>query len=170
MGCGCQGETQGNAPYLGDQNPGCPRCSRMGCFTYKDDPSLGSLRDVPMPPDIERPQMWDTAAVVKAVSDGYTFMVPFISEKLFEPNAYWIKGRQASASNLTVGPEYTPVMELVENDWIQAKAFFPYQIVPETAWIGRPNERGMVAVYVEISPDSVDWELLNRGHQIRVRR
>lgn len=142
----------------------------MGCFTYKDDPSLGGLRDVPLPPDIERPEMWDTAAVVKAVSDGYTFLLPFVSEGLFAPNAYWIKGRQASASVLTVGPEHTPVIQLVEQGWIQAKTFFRPEMIPQTAWIGVPNENGVVAAYVEISPESIDWEDLNRGHQIRVRR
>jgi hypothetical protein len=114
--------------------------------------------------------MWDTEAVVKAVKGGYTFLLPFISEGLFEPNAYWIKGQQASAFGLTVGPEHTPVIQLVEQGWIQAKTFFQTGMIPKSAWVGVPSENGVVAVYVEISPESVDWELLNRGHQIKVRR
>lgn len=135
-------------------------------------PKMGGLEDVPLPPDIPRPEMWDTRAVVQAVKDGFTFLLPFIwGESLFSQNAYYIHGVQAGASGLTVGPEHTPEIEiLLPFDWIKAKTFFPPEMVPEEAWLGPPNENGVVAVYVEIDPDTIDWEQLNRGHQIRVRR
>lgn len=164
MGCGCQG------PALqGDRE--CPCCARMGCFTYKQDPSLGDLRDVPMPPNIERPEMWTTGAIVQAVKDGFRFLIPFNPEGLFEPNAYWINGMQASSGVLTVGKDYTPEIELLPNEWIRAKTFFPPDMVPKEAWVGQPSADGrVVGVYLEIDPDTIDWEMLNRGHQIRVRR
>lgn len=131
---------------------------------------MSGLSDLPLPPNIERPEMWTTEAIVQAVKDGYTFLIPFISEGLFEPNAYWIHGMQASASSLTVGKDYTPEIELLPNERIGAKTFFPAETVPEEAWIGKPNEIGRVAVKLEISPEVIDWDLLNRGHQIRVKR
>jgi hypothetical protein len=39
-------------------------------------------------------------------------------------------------------------------------------MVPREAWAGTPNEQGVVPVYVEIDPATIDWDLLNRGHQI----
>lgn len=134
---------------------------------------LGDLRDIPLPPPIDKPEMWTPEAIVQAVHDGFTFMIPFIlGESLFSPNAYWIVGIQAGASGLTVGPEYTPEIAVIEPDsWIRAKTFFPPEMVPKQAWLEEPDpETGVVPVYVEIDPDTIDWELLNRGHQIRVRR
>jgi hypothetical protein len=134
-------------------------------------PGMGSLRDVPMPPNIERPEMWTTKAVVQAVRDGFTFLLPFVDmESMFDPNAYWIKGTQASANALTVGPQHTPEIEVIGDEWIRAKTFFPPFMVPEDAWAGPVNENNVVPVFVEIDPGTIDWELLNRGHQIRVRR
>src|SRR4029077_9692735 len=132
---------------------------------------MAALRDVPMPPKFPRPEMWTAEAVVKAVKDGFTFLLPFIwGESLFSQNAYWIAGMQASANGLTVGPEHTPEIELLPDGWIQAKTYFPPEIVPERAWLTPPNKHGVVPVHVEIDPDTIDWDQLNRGHQIRVRR
>lgn len=133
-------------------------------------PRLKGLQDIPMPENTPRPEMWDAAAIVKAVKDGFTFLVPFIFEALFEPNAYWIAGTQASATGFTVGPEHTPEIELLPDGWIKAKTYFMPEMVPDRAWLAPPNENGVVPVYVEIDPDTIDWDLLNRGHQIRVRR
>lgn len=133
-------------------------------------PRLKGLENVPIPPNVPRPEMWDTAAIVRAVKDGFTFLVPFIFEALFTPNAYWIAGIQASASGFTVGPEHTPEIELLSDGWIKAKSYFMPEMVPERAWLAPPNKHGVVPVYVEIDPDTIDWDLLNRGHQIRVRR
>jgi len=148
----------------------CPCCANLGCFTYKDGPEMGDLRDVPLPENVDRPEMWDTEAVVKAVKDGYTFLLPFISHGLFEPNAYWIHSVQASAFGLTVGPEHTPEIRLIKNGWILAKTYFPPEMVPKDAWTSEPNKAGVVSVNVGIDPETIDWDLLNRGHQIRVRR
>jgi len=134
-------------------------------------PKLQGLEDVPLPPNIPRPEMWDLEAVKRAVEDGFTFLLPFIwGESLFSQNAYWIRGVQYGASTLTVGPEHTPKMELLPDGWMRAKTYFPPEMVPEEAWLGPPNENGVVQVHLEIDPETVDWEQLNRGHQIRVRR
>lgn len=134
-------------------------------------PSLEGLRDVPMPPGIPRPEMWDLEAVMKAVQSGFTFGLPFIwGESLFTPNAYWIGGQQYAASLLTVGPEHTPEMALLPDGWLRVKLYFQPAMVPERTWLGPPNENGVVAVYAEIDPATVDWDQLNRGHQIRVPR
>lgn len=132
---------------------------------------MDGLRDIPLPPNTPRPEMWTPDSVVQAVHDGFTFLLPFIwGEDLFSPNAYWIAGLQASASGLTVGPEHTPEMILTEPDhWIRAITFFRPEMVPKEAWVTPPNEYGIVPVYVEIDPETVDWNLLNRGHQIRTR-
>lgn len=133
--------------------------------------SLGDLKDVPIPPDIPRPEMWDLEAVMKAVQSGFTFGLPFVmGESLFTPNAYWIGGQQYAASLLTVGPEHTPEMALLPDGWLRVKLYFEPQMVPKRTWLGPPNENGIVAVYAEIDPATVDWEQLNRGHQIRVPR
>lgn len=136
---------------------------------------MSGLSDVPLPPNIERPEMWTVEAVVQAVADGFTFMVPFHDQggSMFSPNAYWIKGQQASAHALTVGPHHTPEIGLInvaDITWIRALTYFQHQIVPKEAWIGPINENGAVAVHVEIDPATIDWEWLNRGHQIRVKR
>lgn len=135
-------------------------------------PSMSGLRDVPLPPDVPRPEMWTTASIVQAVRDGFTFMIPFVMGKsLFSPNAYWIAGRQAAASGFTVGPEHTPDITLIEpDDWIVARTYFQPEMVPGKAWLAPPNEDGVVPVNVEIDPETIDWDLLNRGHQIRTRR
>jgi hypothetical protein len=131
-------------------------------------PTMGSLRDIPLPPNIPRPEMWDAGAVVRAVKDGFTFMIPFVpGESLFSQNAYWIAGEQYGASGLTVGPEHTPEIEVMEDGWIRAMTFFRPEMVPKRAWIGPPSEFGVIAVNVEIDPDTIDWKSLNRGHQIR---
>lgn len=137
-------------------------------------PKMAGLSDVPLPPNVDRPEMWTVEAIVKAVGDGFRFMIPFMDAGgLFEPNAYWIKGRQASAHGLTVGPEHTPDIELVDVNgvnWIRASTYFPSAIVPKEAWVDGVNENGVARVYVEINPDTIDWELLNRGHQIWTKR
>lgn len=128
-----------------------------------------SLRDIPLPPNVPRPEMWSAEAVIRAVEDGFTFLLPFkLGESLFSPNAYWIKGQQASACGLTVGPEHTPKIEVRKDDgWIRAQAFFDQFMVPERAWSTKPTKVGIVQVWLEIDPDDVDWEILNRGHQVR---
>ena len=102
------------------------------------------------------------------MKDGFRFLLPFISHGLFEPNAYWIKGRQASAFGLTVGPEHTPEIELIDHDWIRAKSYFRPEMIPKEAW-AEALKNGVVSVFLEIDPDTVDWDLLNRGHQIQVK-
>lgn len=148
-------------------------------YSYKREalkrPEMSGLSDVPLPPNIERPEMWTVEAIVQAVADGFTFMVPFHDQgrSMFSPNAYWIKGQQASAHALTVGPHHTPEIGLInvtDTVWIRALAYFPHQIVPKEAWIGPINQNGAVAVHVEVDPATIDWEWLNRGHQIRVKR
>lgn len=126
------------------------------------------LRDVPIPPNTPRPEMWSLEAVVKAVRDGFTFGLPFIwGESLFSPNAYWIGGQQYAASMLTVGPEHTPEIEILPEDgWLRVLLYFRPMMVPEKTWLGPPNENGVVSVYAEIDPETVDWVILNRGHQI----
>lgn len=135
-------------------------------------PSLSGLEDIPLPPNIDRPEMWTPQAIVQAVRNGFTFMIPFIwGKSLFSQNAYWIAGFQYGAAGFTVGPEHTPEITIIEPDsWIRAKTYFQPEMVPERAWLGPPNENGVVPVYVEIDSETIDWELLNRGHQIRVKR
>jgi len=131
---------------------------------------LGALPDVPLPPNIPRPEMWTPEDVVRAVNAGYRFLLPFVwGESFFEPNAYYIAGEQASASGLTVGPEHTPDLRVGEDGWLRAKVFFRAEMVPERAWLAPPNERGIVPVIAEMDPETIDWELLNRGHQIEGR-
>jgi hypothetical protein len=126
------------------------------------------LEDVPIPPNVPRPEMWDFEAVVQAVKDGYTFLLPFkMGKSLFTPNAYYIGGHQASASGLTMGPEHTPEMKILPDGWLRARTFFRPEMVPKRTWIEPPNEYGVVSVYLEIDPETVDWDLLNRGHQIQ---
>lgn len=114
--------------------------------------------------------MWTVEAIVQAVRDGFTFMIPFVwGESLASRNAYWIAGYQYAATGLTVGPEHTPDILVGEDGWLRARVFFRPEMVPERAWLEPPNEFGVVPVIVEIDPETIDWELLNRGHQIRVR-
>jgi hypothetical protein len=123
------------------------------------------------PEEIPRPEMWSVEDVVRAVEDGHTFLLPFImGESLFSPNAYYIKGQQFSATGLTVGPEHTPEMKILPDDWLRVKTYFPPFMVPEDAWVGEPLPTGVVAVYLEIDPETIDWDILNRGKQIRVPR
>lgn len=138
-------------------------------FQHLRGPSMSGLRDMDLPADIPRPEMWTTAAIVQAVQEGFTFLVPFVlGESLFSKNAYWIGGRQASAFGFTVGPEHTPEIRLIEPDaWIQAKTYFRPEMVPKSAWLEPPNVNGVVPVHVEIDPETVDWDLLNRGRQIQ---
>lgn len=132
---------------------------------------LGSIRDVPFPPNIERPEMWDLEAVVRAIKDGFTFNLPFKDKRsLGTPNAYWIAGQQYIASSLTVGPDHTPEAEILPTGWLRVKTFFPPPMVPKKAWLNEPNQFGVVPVHVEIDPDTIDWDLLNRGYQIRAPR
>lgn len=135
-------------------------------------PSMGGLDDIPLPPNIERPEMWTTKDIVRAVGNGFTFMIPFVmGESLFSQNGYWIGGLQYGSSGLTVGPDHTPEIKVIEPDqWLRAKTYFRPEMVPEKSWAGRPNENGVVAVYLEIDPETIDWELLNRGYQIRTNR
>lgn len=132
---------------------------------------MEGLRDIPLPPNTPRPEMWTPQSIVQAVRDGFQFMIPFIwGESMGDPNAYWIAGIQASATGLTVSQDHTPEIGLIKpDDWIRAKTFFRAEMVPERAWASPPNENGIVPVYVEIDPVTIDWEQLNRGHQIRVR-
>src|SRR5579871_1325649 len=143
----------------------------MGWRPRKKRRRLGGLEEVPLPPNIPRPEMWDLEAVVKAVKDGYTFLLPFrMGKSLFTPNAYYIAGMQASASGLTVGPEHTPKLEILPDGWLQVQTFFMPEMVPERAWLSPPNKYGVVPVHAEIDPATIDWDLLNRGHQIRTPR
>ena len=131
---------------------------------------LSALPDVPLPPDIPRPEMWTPESIVRAVHDGFMFMIPFIWGKSFgDPNAYYIAGEQYSATGLTVGPEHTPDILVGEDGWLRAKVYFRPEMVPERAWLVPPNKFGVVPVYVEIDPETIDWDLLNRGHQIQGR-
>jgi hypothetical protein len=134
-------------------------------------PGLEGLQDVPMPPDIPRPEMWDLGSVMRAVQSGFTFGLPFVmGESLFTPNAYWIGGQQYGALLLTVGPEHTPEMALLPDGWLRVNLYFEPGMVPQRTWLGPPNENGVVAVYAEIDPETVDWDQLNRGEKIRVPR
>lgn len=129
---------------------------------------IGDLRDIPLPPDIPRPEMWTLEAVMRAVQDGFKFGLPFkFGESLFSPNAYWIGGQQYSSYLVTVGPEHTPEMALLPDGWLRVRLYFRPELVPERTWLGPPNEYGVVSVYAEIDPETVDWEILNRGHQIQ---
>lgn len=132
--------------------------------------SLGDLSDKDLPPNVDRPEMWTTQDIVRAVKNGYTFMIPFVlGDSIFSQNAYWIAGRQYGSMGFTVGPDHTPEMILTEPDqWIRAKAYFPPELVPEKAWLTPPNQHRVVEVYIEIDPDTIDWDVLNRGYQIRV--
>lgn len=134
-------------------------------------PRLSGLSDIPLPPNVERPEMWTPQAIVQAVQDGFTFMITFVfGESLFSQNAYWIGGVQFGASGLTVGPEHTPDISLIQpDDWIRVKVFFRPEMVPKRAWLSAPNEYGVVPVFAEIDPETIDWERLNHGHQIQGR-
>lgn len=131
-----------------------------------------ALRDVPLPPDTPRPEMWTPEAIVQAVQDGFMFGIPFTPKKKgAKPNnAYWIGGRQYIASLFTVSPEHTPDIALMpESGWLGMTAFFQPFMVPEDAWLTPPNEYGVVPVHLEIDPDTIDWERLNRGYQFHGR-
>lgn len=126
-------------------------------------PSMEGLRDIPLPPRSPRPEMWNLEAVIQAIHDGFTFGLPFVmGESLFTPNAYWIGGQQYSALLLTVGPDHTPEAELNPDGWLRVKLYFEPFMVPQRTWTGPPNSSGVVAVYAEIDPATVDWALLNR--------
>lgn len=126
-------------------------------------PNLGAIEEV------DKPEMWDLEAVKRAVESGFTFGLPFIlRESLFTPNAYWIGGHQYAAGLLTVGPEHTPELAMLSDGWLRVKLFFPQQMVPKKTWVEPPNRDGVVSVYAEIDPETVDWDQLNRGKQIRV--
>lgn len=111
--------------------------------------------------DIPRPEMWTVEDIVEAVRDGHTFMIPFVLDKT--PNGYWIAGYQYSATGLAVGPEHTPDIVVGEDGWLRVRTFFRPEMVAERAWLGPPNEFGVVAVYAEIDPETIYWDLLNRG-------
>lgn len=133
-------------------------------------PTMSGIEDVPLPPNIDRPEMWNLDAVVQAIKDGFTFLLPFKMKEGWTPNAYWIGGQQVVSSALTVGPDHTPEAEILPDGWLRVKTFFPPPLVPRKVWLSEPNEFNVVPVYVEIDPDTVDWDLLNRGHQIRMPR
>jgi len=106
--------------------------------------------------------MWTPEDIVDAVRSGFTFMIPFVLGR--KENAYWIGGHQYNAMAFTVGPQHTPEIGLLEpDDWIRALTYFPPDMVPEKAWITPPNANGVVPVYVEIDPRTIDWEMLNSG-------
>ncbi len=114
-----------------------------------------------------RPEIWTPEAIVQAVRDGFTFGVPFgLGEGPFLPNAYWIGGRQFSALLITVGPEHSPDIALLPEGRIGMTAYFLPEMVPEDAWLSPPNKDGVVQVHLEIDPDTIDWEMLNRGQHM----
>jgi hypothetical protein len=131
----------------------------------KKKPKLGGLQDVPMPENTPRPEMWTAESVVQAVKDGFTFLIVFLGFK-----GYWIGGTQYDASGLTVGPAHTPEIRLLDDGWIQAKTYFRPEMVPERTWLTPPNEHGVVPVYLEIDPETINWDVLNRGYQGRSGR
>jgi len=132
--------------------------------------SMGDAGEVP------RPEMWSAESVVRAVKEGFTFLLPFVEKRsLADPNAYWIGDVQYVAFGLTVGPEHTPEIGIRPDGWIWAHTFFTPEMVSNPgsrrAWVSdRPNEHGVVEVLIWIDPETIDWELLNRGTQVRVRR
>lgn len=128
-----------------------------------EGPGLEGVGDVPRPDQSPRPEMWNLASVMQAVNEGYRFGLPFVmGESLFTPNAYWIGGRQYADSILWMGSEQTPDLKTLAG-WLRVKLYFPPEMVPRLAWIGQPNENGVVAVFAEIDPATVDWVLLNRN-------
>jgi len=128
-------------------------------------PSMGGMEDVPLPPNTPRPEMWTAESIVQAVKDGFTFLVTFVHWK-----GYWIGGSQYDASAFTLGPAHTPEIRLLDDGWIQAKTYFMPEMVPERTWLTPPNKNGVVPVYVEIDPETIDWDILNRGYQGRSGR
>jgi hypothetical protein len=108
--------------------------------------------------------MWTVDDLVEAVRDGYTFPLPFKPGRTPRaPNAYWIAGKQYAATDFIMGPEFTPELGVIPVfEWIYTRAFFEPHMVPEEAWIEPPDpESETVPVYVEIDPNTIDWDLLN---------
>jgi hypothetical protein len=127
-------------------------------------PELAGLRNIPIPSDTPRPEIWTLEGVIQAVWEGFTFGLPFIlGESLFTPNAYWIGGQQYVAFLLTVGPEHTPELAILADGWMRVKLHFQPNMVPSRTWIAPPNESGVVSVYAEIDPKTVDWDSLNKS-------
>lgn len=111
-----------------------------------------------------RPEIWTPEALVQAVQDGFTFGVPFtMGESIFDPNAYFIGGRQFSALLLTVGPEHSPDIALLPEGRIGFTAYFRPEMVPQDAWLTPPNKDGVVPVHLEVAPETIDWETMNRA-------
>lgn len=130
----------------------------------EDGPELGAgLQDVPIPPPARRPEMWTLESVIRAVKDGYRFGLPFVmGESFFTPNAYWIGGQQYVASLLAMSSEHTPDLQMLSDGWMRVKLYFDPNMVPKRTWIGPPNENGVVSVFAEVDPSTVDWAVLNR--------
>jgi hypothetical protein len=129
----------------------------------EEGPELAGLQDVPIPDPAPRPEMWDLESVMQAVKEGYRFGLPFVlGESLFTPNAYWIGGQQYAAHLLAMSPGHAPDLQMLDDGWLRVKLYFRPEMVPESTWLGPPNENGVVAVYGEIDPSTVDWAVLNR--------
>lgn len=143
--------------------------ARRRTATALNGMSMGDTGNVP------RPEMWQAESVVQAVKDGFTFLLPFVEkDSIAKPNAYWIGDVQYVAFALTVGPEHTPEIGLRPDGWIWVHTFFTPEMVSspgaKRAWVtDRPNENGVVEVLVFIDPETIDWDLLNRGTQERVQ-
>jgi len=128
------------------------------------------LPDVPLPPNIDRPEMWSAESIVQAVRDGFTFLVPFNFANFGEPNAYWIGKTQYGAMAFTVGPDHSPDIHLEKkgkDDWIATTAYFRPEMVNREAWLAQPHN-GVVPVKLLIDPDTINFKSLNAGHQIRM--
>lgn len=116
-----------------------------------------------------RPEMWTAESIVQAVRDGFTFMLPFIHEEMFEPNAYYILGVQYSAFGVTVGPKHTEIIRLTPEGFIEMTLWFQPGMVPNKAFIGPITPNGVGKVWAQVDPEDIDWEILNRGTQIRIK-
>jgi hypothetical protein len=83
-------------------------------------------------------------------------------KSLLMPNGYWIGGQQYVASLLAMSSEHTPDLQMLEDGWMRVKLYFDPNMVPKRTWIEPPNQNGVVPVFAEIDPATVDWGLLNR--------
>lgn len=129
-----------------------------------------SLDDMEFPENIERPEMWTPESIVQAVQDGFTFLIPFkMGDPPGSPNGYYILGRQYMTFAVTVGPEHTEITRVLPTGWLEMTLWFPPGMVPDEAFIGEINPNGVGQVWAQIDPQDIDWDQLNRGHQIRIK-
>jgi hypothetical protein len=106
------------------------------------------------------PEIWTAEALVQAVHDGHTFLVPFYLD-FTKPNGYYIAGKQYVCSGVTVGPEHTPDINLSPEGLIFMTIYLQEGMVRPQDFAGPLNSQRVGPVHSFIEPKDINWELLN---------